>query len=47
VADVGTGSGDLVRSLQAGGDDELMSADAMSFDHNCGFWDKISPKPEK
>lgn len=40
-----TRSGDLVMSLQPAGDDELMSAAAISFDHNCGFWDKISPKP--
>lgn len=38
-------SGDLVMSLQPAGDDELMSAGAISFDHDCGFWDKISPKP--
>lgn len=38
-------SGNLVMSLQPAGDDELMSADAISFDHDCGFWDKISPKP--
>jgi para-nitrobenzyl esterase len=40
-------TGDLVMSLQPAGDDELMSAAAISFDHNCGFWDKISPKPER
>jgi para-nitrobenzyl esterase len=42
-----TRTGNLVMSLQPAGDDELMSADAISFDHNCGFWDKISPKPQK
>ena len=41
------GTGDLVMSLQPAGDDELMSAAAISFDHHCGFWDKISPKPER
>jgi para-nitrobenzyl esterase len=40
-------TGDLVMSQQPAGDDELMSADAIGFDHNCGFWDKISPRPEK
>lgn len=40
-------SGNLVMSLQPAGDDELMSATAISFDHQCGFWDKISPKPVK
>jgi para-nitrobenzyl esterase len=38
-------TGDLVMSLQPAGDDELMSAAAISFDHNCAFWDEISPKP--
>ena len=42
-----SGTGNLVMSLQPAGDDELMSADAISFDHNCGFWDRISPKPER
>jgi hypothetical protein len=36
-----------VMSLQPGGDDELMSAAAISFDHQCAFWDRISPKPVK
>jgi para-nitrobenzyl esterase len=40
-------TGDLVMSLQPAGDDELMSAPAISFDHNCAFWDKISPKPQR
>lgn len=40
-------TGDLVMSLQPAGDDELMSASAISFDHDCGFWDKISPNPER
>jgi para-nitrobenzyl esterase len=40
-------TGDLVMSLQPAGDDELMSSAAISFDHNCGFWDRISPKPER
>ena len=40
-------TGDLVMSLQPAGDDELMSASAISFDHDCAFWDKISPKPER
>jgi para-nitrobenzyl esterase len=40
-------TGYLVMSLQPGGDDELMSAAAISFDHQCAFWDKISPKPVK
>jgi para-nitrobenzyl esterase len=38
-------SGNLVMSLQPAGDDELISADAISFDHDCGFWDNISPRP--
>jgi para-nitrobenzyl esterase len=38
-------TGYLVMSLQPGGDDELMSAAAISFDHQCAFWDRISPKP--
>jgi para-nitrobenzyl esterase len=40
-------TGYLVMSLQPGGDDELMSAAAISFDHQCAFWDRISPKPER
>jgi para-nitrobenzyl esterase len=40
-------TGYLVMSLQPGGDDELMSAAAISFDHQCAFWDRISPKPMK
>ena len=40
-------TGYLVMSLQPGGDDELMSADAISLDHQCAFWDRISPKPVK
>lgn len=40
-------TGDLVMSLQPAGDDELMSADAIPFDHECAFWDQISPKPER
>ena len=40
-------TGYLVMSLQPGGDDELMSAAAISFDHQCAFWDRISPKPVK
>ena len=40
-------TGYLVMSLQPGGDDELMSAAAISLDHQCAFWDRISPKPVK
>jgi para-nitrobenzyl esterase len=40
-------TGYLVMSLQPAGDDELMSAAAISFDHQCAFWDRISPKPVK
>ena len=40
-------TGDLVMSLQPAGDDELMARAAISFDHNCAFWDRISPKPVK
>jgi para-nitrobenzyl esterase len=40
-------TGDLVMSLQPAGDDELMARSAISFDHQCGFWDRISPKPER
>jgi para-nitrobenzyl esterase len=40
-------TGYLVMSLQPAGDDELMSAAAISFDHQCEFWDRISPKPTK
>jgi para-nitrobenzyl esterase len=40
-------TGDLVMSQQPAGDDELMSTAAISFDHNCRFWDRISPKPTR
>jgi para-nitrobenzyl esterase len=35
-------TGLLVMSLQPAGDSELTSAAAISFDHNCGFWDKLA-----
>jgi para-nitrobenzyl esterase len=34
-----------VMSLQPGGDSQVMSAAQIELDHNCGFWDKVSPKP--
>jgi para-nitrobenzyl esterase len=39
-------SGNLVMSLEAAGDDQLLSKAAISFDHQCGFWNKISPAPQ-
>ena len=38
-------SGNLVMSLEAAGDDQLLSKAAISFDHQCGFWNKHQPRP--
>ncbi len=35
----------LVMSLQPAGDSQVMTASQIELDHNCGFWDKVSPKP--
>jgi Carboxylesterase family len=32
-------------SLQAAGDTEVVTAAAVSGQHNCAFWDRIAPKP--
>jgi carboxylesterase type B len=34
-----------VMSLQPGGDSQVMTTAQMSLDHNCAFWNSISPKP--
>ena len=34
-----------VMSLAPGGDSQAMSAAQIELDHNCGFWDKVSPRP--
>jgi hypothetical protein len=31
--------------LSPGGDTAVMPADAIGEIHNCGFWDRVSPKP--
>jgi para-nitrobenzyl esterase len=36
---------EMVMSLAPGGDSELVSTDQISTAHQCGFWNKISPKP--
>lgn len=38
-----TAGSQLVMSLQPAGDSTLMPASTISFDHNCGFWDSITP----
>jgi para-nitrobenzyl esterase len=37
-------NGGLVMSLQPAGDSELTSTEAISFDHNCGFWDALGTR---
>lgn len=37
-------TGDLL-SLAPGADSQSMSVTQIELDHNCGFWDKISPRP--
>jgi para-nitrobenzyl esterase len=39
------GQAGQVMSLAPGGDSQLMSVDQISAAHNCGFWDRVSPKP--
>ena len=34
-----------VMSLAPGGDSQVMSVGQISAVHNCGFWDRVSPKP--
>ncbi len=34
-----------VMSLAPGGDSQAMSAAQIELNHNCGFWDKVSPRP--
>jgi para-nitrobenzyl esterase len=34
-----------VMSWAPGGDSQIMTTAEMSLDHNCGFWDRISPTP--
>jgi para-nitrobenzyl esterase len=34
-----------VMSLQPGGDSQVMTTAQMSLNHNCSFWNSISPKP--
>lgn len=34
-----------VMSLSPGGDSQPMTTAEIALDHNCGFWDKVSPKP--
>lgn len=33
----------LVMSWQPGGDDQLTTGSVISLDHNCGFWDSLTP----
>jgi para-nitrobenzyl esterase len=40
----GTGAGQVM-VLSPGGDTAVMPADAIGEIHNCGFWDRVSPKP--
>jgi para-nitrobenzyl esterase len=39
------GAGQQVMSMQPAGDSELVSTATISGEHNCSFWNSISPKP--
>lgn len=40
-----TGGSQLVMSMQPAGDSAMVPASTISLEHNCGFWDSITPAP--